>query len=77
MSKSLFPMLLAISLAGVLSAGKLPTILPTRRRAFEPGFDLNRSLFDPGRCRERALRKQAHRRRLGALQALAVRGGRA
>ena len=77
MSKSLFPIFLALALAGVLGASSLPTILPTRRRAFEPGFDLNRGLFDPGKCRERQLRKQARKQRLRDLQAQAAKGGRA
>ena len=77
MSKSPFPIFLALALAGVLGAGSLPTILPTRCRAFEPGFDLNRGLFDPGKCRERQLRKQARKQRLRDLQAQAAKGGRA
>lgn len=81
MSKSLFPIFLALALAGVLGAGSLPTILPTilptRRRAFEPGFDLNRGLFDPGKCRERQLRKQGRQQRLRELQAQAITKGNA
>ena len=77
MSKSPLPIFLALALAAVLGASSLPTILPTRRQAFEPGFDLNRHLFDPGKCRERQLRKQGRQQRLRELQAQAVRGGRA
>lgn len=73
MSKSLFPIFLALALAGVLGAGSLPT----RSRAFEPGFDLNRGLFDPGKCQDRLLRKQARKQRLRDLQAQAAKGGRA
>lgn len=74
MSKFFFPVLLWVALAGVLSAGNQPAVLPTRRRAFEAGFDLNRRLFDAGKCRERQLRKLARRMRLADLQAKAVRG---
>lgn len=73
-SKFFYPVLLWIAMAGALSAGSQPAVLPTRRRAFEHGFDLNRGLFDPGKCRERQLRKLARRMRLADLQAKAVQG---
>lgn len=73
-SKIFYPVLLWVALAGVVSVGNQPAVLPTRRRAFEPGFDLNRGLFDPGKCRERQLRKLARRMRLRDLQAQAVQG---
>ena len=73
-SKFFYPVLLWVALAGALSAGNQPAVLPTRRRSFEPGFDLNRGLFDPGKCRERQLRKLARRLRLRDLQAQAVQG---
>ena len=76
-SKIFYPVLLWVALAGVVSVGNQPAVLPTRRRAFEPGFDLNRGLIDPGKCRERQLRKQGRQQRLRELQAQAVRGGRA
>ena len=77
MSNFLFCILKAVALAAVLGVSHAPAILPTRRRAFEPGFDLNRGLFDPGKCRERQLRKQARKQRLHDLQAKAAKGGRA
>ena len=77
MSNFIFCVLKAIALAAVLVASHAPAILPTRLRAFEPGFDLNRGLFDPGKCRERQLRKQARKQRLRDLQAQAAKGGRA
>ena len=73
-SKFFYPVLLWVALAGVVSVGNQPAVLPTRRRAFEHGFDLNRGLFDPGKCRERLLRKQGRALRLRDLQARAVQG---
>lgn len=76
--KNWYPVLLGLVLGTLLAAGSQLAILPTRRRAFEPDFDLNRLLFDPGKCRERQLRKLSRRLRLADLQAKAVRkiGGR-
>lgn len=72
--KNWYPVLLGLVLGTLLAAGSQLAILPTRRRAFEPGFDLNRGLFDPGKCRERQLRKQGRALRLRDLQAQAVQG---
>lgn len=77
MSNFLFCILKAVALAAVLGVSHAPAILPTRRRAFEPGFDLNRGLFDPGKCRERQLRKRGRQQRLRELQAQAITKGNA
>lgn len=72
--KNWYPVLPGLVLGTLLAAGSQLAILPTRRRAFEHGFDLNRGLFDPGKCRERQLRKQGRALRLRDLQAQAVQG---
>lgn len=77
MSNFLFCILKAVALAAVLGVSHAPAILPARRRAFEPGYDLNCRLPDPGKCQERLLRKQARKQRLHDLQAQAAKGGRA
>ena len=77
MSNFLFCILKAVALAAVLGVSHAPAILPPRRRAFESGYDLNCRLPDPGKRKERLLRKQARKQRLRDLQAQAVRGGRA
>lgn len=77
MSNFLFCILKAVALAAVLGVSHAPAILPTRRRAFETSYDLNRGLPDPGKCQERALRKLARKQRLRDLQAQAAKGGRA
>lgn len=77
MSNFIFCVLKAIALAAVLVASHAPAILPTRLRAFETSYDLNRGLPDPGKCQERALRKLARKQRLRDLQARAAKGGRA
>jgi hypothetical protein len=77
MSNFLSGILQAVALAAVLGASHAPAILPTRRRAFESGYDLNRHLPDPGKAVERLLRKQARKQRLHDLQAQAAKGGRA
>lgn len=74
MRKNWYPEVLGLALGAVLIAGGQLAIMPTRHRAFEPGFDLNRGLFDPGKCRERQLRKQGRALRLRDLQAQAVQG---
>lgn len=77
MSNFLFCILKASALAVLLGASHAPAILPASLRAFWPGYDLNRCLPDPGKLRERELRKLRRKQRLRELQALAAKGGRA
>lgn len=66
----------AAVVAALLSAGNQVAIMPTRRPEFEPGFDMNRLLSDPGRREERKQRKSARRAKLQELQRDAVEGRR-
>lgn len=58
----------AIALAGVMLAGNQLAIPTARRREFEPGFDLNQLLDDPGKRAERQARKAERRERLREAQ---------
>lgn len=64
----------AIAVGGILSAAQHVAIMPTRRREFEPGFDLNEILDDAGRRAERKIRKADRRGRLQAAQRSALTG---
>lgn len=75
MSKIYVIGLQTLALAALLGFNTQPAIMPTRRRVFEPDFDLNRSLSDPGKHRERELRKAGRKLRLRDLQRKALTGG--
>ena len=64
----------AAALAALLSAGHQVAVLPTRRREFEPGFDLNQLLDDAGKRAARKIRKAERRGRLQAAQRAAAEG---
>ena len=64
----------AAALAALLSAGHQLAVLPSRRREFEPGTDLNHMLDDAGRHAERKSRKAERRGRLQAAQRAAAEG---
>jgi hypothetical protein len=66
---------LAAAAAAILASAP-PAVMPTRRPEFEPGFDMNRLLSDPGRREERKQRKSARRAKLQELQRDAVEGRR-
>lgn len=70
---TLTSLLLAVAAAGFLHHAQ-PAVLPTRRREFEPGTDMNHLLDDAGLRAARALRKAARRERLLDLQRIAVEG---
>lgn len=64
----------AAALAAILTAGQHMAVLPTRRREFEPGTDMNHLLADAGLRAARAQRKAARHERMLAQQRDAVEG---
>ncbi|MND96335.1 hypothetical protein D3C76_1410170 [compost metagenome] len=67
----------AAAIAAVLSFGNQLAVLPTRRREFEPDFDLNQLLDDPGKRAERDARKADRKARMRDAQRRAFTGGEA
>ena len=66
--------LLAIAAAGVLQAAP-PAVMPTRRRDFENGYDMNDMLADAGDRHSRQLRKNDRKARMRAAGAKAFTEG--
>lgn len=65
----------AAALAAILAAGgHQPVPVPARRPEFEPGFDMNQLLDDPGKRAERAERKADRKARLRDAQRRAFEG---
>lgn len=65
----------AAALAAILAAGgHQPVPVPTRRPEFEPDFDMNQLLDDPGKRAERERRKADRKTRMRDAQRRAFEG---
>jgi hypothetical protein len=74
MSRTAFAAALpGLAIAAIL-ANAQPVVMPTRRREFEPDYDLNQLLDDAGKRGERKARKAERKARLRAAQRSAVEG---